>query len=122
MLQQDPNMQQQIQIQIQNLAAQLISEMIEQYAEAVTPSQPQQDPLVSIRQQELALKGADIQRKKEEFDKKLELDQQEAMNDTMTSKQRVDIAQQALNDKTRIAEERIQTQRDIATLNFNKRN
>ena len=68
------------------------------------------------------MKGADIQRKKEEFDKKLELDQQEAMNDTMTSKQRVDIAQQALNDKTRIAEERIQTQRDIATLNFNKRN
>ena len=122
MLQQDPNMQQQIQIQIQNLAAQLISEMIEQYAEAVTPSQPQQDPLVSIRQQELALKGADIQRKKEEFDKKLELDQQEAMNDTMTAQQRVDIAQQALNDKTRIAEERIQTQRDIATLNFNKRN
>ena len=122
MLQQDPNMQQQIQIQIQNLAAQLISEMIEQYAEAVNPSQPQQDPLVSIRQQELALKGADIQRKKEEFDKKLELDQQEAMNDSMTAKQRVDIAQQALNDKTRIAEERIQTQRDIATLNFNKRN
>ena len=122
MLQQDPNMQQQIQIQIQNLAAQLISEMIEQYAEAVTPSQPQQDPLVSIRQQELALKGADIQRKKEEFDKKLELDQQEAMNDTMTAQQRVDIAQQALNDKTRIAEERIQTQRDIARLNFNKRN
>ena len=44
------------------------------------------------------------------------------MNDTMTAQQRVDIAQQALNDKTRIAEERIQTQRDIARLNFNKRN
>jgi hypothetical protein len=121
MMQQDPNMQQQIQAQIQNVASTLIAEMIEQYAQAVTPP-PQEDPLVSIRKQELAIKGADIQRKSEEFEKKLAQDKQEEVNDTLVNQQRIDISQQALNDKTRVAEERIQTQRDIAALNNMKRN
>ena len=121
MLQQDPNMQQQIQAQIQNVASTLIAEMIEQYAQAVTPP-PQQDPLVAIRQQELAIKGADIQRKSEEFDKKLEQDQQRERNDALIAQQRIDISKEALEDKTRVAEERIQTQRDIAALNNMKRN
>ena len=121
MLQQDPNMQQQIQAQIQNVASQIIAEMIEQYAQAVTPP-PQQDPLVAIRQQELAIKGADIQRKGEEFDKKLEQDQQNERNDALIAQQRIDISKEALEDKTRVAEERIQTQRDIAALNNMKRN
>ena len=121
MLQQDPNMQQQIQAQIQNVASTLIAEMIEQYAQAVTPP-PQQDPLVAIRQQELAIKGADIQRKSEEFDKKLEQDQQNERNDALIAQQRIDISKEALEDKTRVAEERIQTQRDIAALNNMKRN
>ena len=95
--------------------------MIEQYAQAVTPP-PQQDPLVAIRQQELAIKGADIQRKSEEFDKKLEQDQQNERNDALIAQQRIDISKEALEDKTRVAEERIQTQRDIAALNNMKRN
>ena len=121
MLQQDPNMQQQIQMQIQNVASQLIAEMIEQYAQAVTPP-PQQDPLVAIRQQELAIKGADIQRKGEEFEQKLQQDQQNERNDALIAQQRLDISKEALEDKTRVAEERIQTQRDIAALNNMKRN
>ncbi len=121
MLQQDRNMQQQIQVQIQNVASQLIAEMIEQYAQAVTPPS-KEDPLVSIRKQELALKGADIQRKGDEFDKRLQQNQQNEINDDLIAKQRLNISRDALEDKTRIAEERIQTQRDIATLNSIKRN
>jgi hypothetical protein len=121
MMQQDPNMQQQMQAQIQNTASQLIAEMIEQYAQAVTPP-PQEDPLVTIRQQELAIKGADVQRKGEEFEQKLQQDQQNERNDALIAQQRLDISKEALEDKTRIAEERIQTQRDIATLNNMKRN
>ena len=121
MLQQDRNMQQQIQVQIQNFASQLIAEMIEQYAQAVTPP-AQEDPLVSIRKQELSLKGEDIQRKGNEFDKRLQQNQQNEMNDDLIAKQRLNISRDALENKTRIAEERIQTQRDIATLNSIKRN
>ena len=59
MLQQDPMMQQQIQAEIDNRAAVLIGELTEQYAQAVAPAE-NTDPLVAIRQQELALRGAEI--------------------------------------------------------------
>jgi len=109
MLQQDPNMQQQIQIQIQNLAAQLISEMIEQYAEAVNPSQPQQDPLVSIRQQELALKGQELAQRQEQFDAKQQFAQDKERNDVLLDQQRLD-------QQEEIANQNDQTKRDIAAV------
>ena len=37
------------------------------------------------------------------------------------SKERINVSKEALDDKTRIAEERIQTQRDIAALNSTRR-
>ena len=121
MLQQDPNMQQQIQTQVQAVASKLIGEMIEQYAQTVTPPN-QGDPLVEIRKQELSLKGADIQRRQEEFEQKQKFEQQKERNQRLVDQQRIDISQEALDDKTRIAEERIQAQRDIANANNNRRN
>jgi hypothetical protein len=120
MLQQDPNMQQQIQIQVQAVASKLIGEMIEQYAQTVTPPN-QGDPLVEIRKQELSLKGADIQRKEREFEQKQEMQKQSEQTDAMLERERINIAQQALNEKTRVAEDRIQTQRDIAALNASRK-
>jgi hypothetical protein len=120
MLQQDPNMQQQIQTQVQAVASKLIGEMIEQYAQTVTPPN-QGDPLVEIRKQELSLKGADIQRKEREFEQKQEMQKQNEQTDAMLERERINIAQQALNEKTRVAEDRIQTQRDIAALNASRK-
>ena len=120
MLQQDPNMQQQIQTQVQAVASKLIGEMIEQYAQTVTPPN-QGDPLVEIRKQELSLKGADIQRKEREFEQKQEMQKQSEQTDAMLERERINIAQQALNEKTRVAEDRIQTQRDIAVLNASRK-
>ena len=116
MMQTSPEFQAQIQEQVQNMAASLAAEMIEQYAQSVTPEKSE-DPLVTIRKQELALKGADIERKKDEFDKSQELDREKERNDALVQQQRIDISEEALEDKTRIAEERIQTQRDIAAMN-----
>ena len=116
MMQTSPEFQAQIQEQVQNMAASLAAEMIEQYAQTVAP-QNTEDPLVTIRKQELALKGADIERKKEEFERSQELDREKERNDALVQQQRIDISEEALKDKTRIAEERIQTQRDIAAMN-----
>ena len=120
MLQQDPNMQQQMQMQIQTIASQLIAEMIEQYAQTVAP-QNQGDPLVEIRKQELALKGADIQRKEREFEQKQEFQKQSEQTDAMLERERINVSKQALDEKTRVAEDRIQTQRDIAALNASRK-
>jgi hypothetical protein len=119
-IQQDPQqmemMMQQIKPQIDKIAAQIIADTTEQLAQAVTPPQ-ESDPLVEIRQQELQIKAADLQRKEEEFAARQEMEKEKERNDTLISQQRLDIAEEALTDKTRIAEDRIQTQRDIAEFN-----
>ena len=121
MMQQNPQMQQQMQDQVQNRAAEIIGELTEKYAQVLSP-EGSEDPLVTIRKQELALRGQDIERKAEEFEKKQELEKEKERNQRLVDQQRIDISEEALNDKTRIAEDRIQAQRDIASANINRRN
>jgi len=104
------------QTEVASRAAELIGELTEQYAQAVMPPQ-QTDPLVAIRQQELALREADIQRRAKEANDRAQLDREKELNDQMAESARINIQKEALDEKTRVAEERIQTQRDIAALN-----
>lgn len=115
-LQASPEGMQALQDDVASRAAELVGELTEQYAQAVAPP-PQQDPLVAIRQQELALREADIQRRAKEADDRAQLDREKEMNDQMEASARISIQKEALDEKTRVAEERIQTQRDIAALN-----
>ena len=114
--QQSQMIMQQMQPQIDQMAAQTIAELTEQFAQAVTPP-PAGDPLVDIRNQELQIKAMDSQRKGEEFQQKQKMEQEQERNDTLIAQQRIDIQENALSDKTRIAENRIRTQREIAVLN-----
>jgi hypothetical protein len=118
---QAPDPMEQFKPQIDSLAAQIIADLTEELVQAVTPPE-QSDPLVDIRNQELQLKAADLQRKEAEFEAKQEFEREKEQNDVLTSQQRIDVSEAALADKTRIAENRIQTQRDIAALNSNTRN
>jgi len=114
----DPQQQmmQQIQPQVDAMAAQIIADLTEELVQAMTPEE-QGDPLVDIRNQELQLKAADLQRKQEEFDAKQAFNEEKERSDVLIAQQRIDVSEAALDDKTRIAEERLQTQRDIASLN-----
>ena len=76
--------------------------------------------MVDIRNQELQLKSADMQRKTSEFEARQELEREKERNNVLVDQQRIDVSEAALEDKTRIAEERIQTQKDIALLNATK--
>ena len=112
-------MMQQIKPQIDQIAAVMIADMVESMAQAVEPPQ-QSDPLVDIRNQELQLKAADLERKASEFETKQQMEREKERNSVLVDQQRIDVSEAALEDKTRIAEERIQTQRDIASLNAMK--
>ena len=112
-------MMQQIKPQIDQIAAVMIADMVESMAQAVEPPQDS-DPLVDIRNQELQLKAADMQRKTSEFEARQELEREKERNNVLVDQQRIDVSEAALDDKTRIAEERIQTQRDIASMNAMK--
>ena len=117
MLQMNPILMQEVQKRIQDVAAEIIGEMTEQYAQAVAPADTT-DPLVAIRQQELALRGAEIQEKARQFEEKQALEREKERNDVLVSQQRIDLQEEANAEKVRVAEERIQTQRDIAAANI----
>tara|TARA_R100001480_G_scaffold73682_1_gene84385 strand:+ start:1 stop:2445 length:2445 start_codon:yes stop_codon:yes gene_type:complete len=117
MMQQNPQMMQQVQNEIQNRAAEIAGEMTEQYAQAVAPAD-QSDPLVAIRQQELSLRGAEIQEKSRQFEEKQQLEREKERNDVLLNQQRIDLSEEANEEKVRIAEDRIKTQREIAAANL----
>ena len=110
----DPMMQ--FRPQIDARAAEIIAEMTEQLAQAVAPPE-QSDPLVEIRNQELQLKAADLQRKQGEFDSRQEMEREKERNDVLIAQQRIDAQEKAIDERARVAEERIKTQRDIAAVN-----
>ena len=120
MMQQDPMMQQQLQGQIDDLAAVKIGELTEQYAQAVSPAD-NTDPLVAIRQQELALRGAEIQEKSRQFEEKQGLEREKERNDVLLAQQRLDLQEEANEERIRVADNRVQTQRDIAAANLANR-
>ena len=117
MMQQNPQMMQQVQAEVESRAAELAGELTEQYAQAVAPAD-QSDPLVAIRQQELSLRGAEIQEKARQFEEKQNLEREKERNDILLNQQRIDLQEEANMDKVRVAEERIQTQREIAAANL----
>ena len=116
-VQQNPEAMQMLQPAIERQAAMLIADMTEQYAQTLEPQEEQQDPLVAIRQQELQLKAADLDRKSQEFEVKQGLEAERDAMDAQLANRRIELQEEALADKTRVAEDRVQTQRDIAALN-----
>ena len=97
-------------------ASQIIAQTIEEFSKSVTPPE-KEDPLVQIRNQELQIKAMESQRRSEESQAKQAQQSEAERNKVLIAQQRIDISDQALEDKTRVANERIQTQRDIAQLN-----
>jgi hypothetical protein len=108
MMQQDPNAMKQIQDQIAARAAELASEISEQYAQSITPP-PTEDPLVTIRKQELALRGQEIQQKQDQFSAQQQFKEEKERNDVLLDQQRLD-------QQEEIANQNDQTKRDIAAL------
>ncbi len=106
MMQSDPNAMQQFQTQVASRAAEISSEVSEQYAQSITPP-PSEDPLVSIRKQELALKGQELAQRQEQFDVKQKFAQDKERNDVLLDQQRLD-------QQEEIANQNDQTKRDIA--------
>ncbi len=112
LLQQSPQGMQKLQNDIAGRAAELIGELTEQYSQAITPP-AQPDPLVAIRQQELALRGAEIQRKAQEFEQQQAQEREKDMADMSLDQQKLNLNEAALREKSRIAEERLQTQKEL---------
>jgi len=101
---QDPEMQQQIQMMQQQMAPIFEDKVAQASAEILNDLAPQfksqddEDPLVELRREELEIKAEDVERKAKE------------------AQQRIDIEQERLDRNMGMAEDRLETQVDIADM------
>ena len=75
---------------------------------------------MAIRQQELALRGAEIQEKSRQFEEKQGLEREKERNDVLLAQQRLDLQEEANEERIRVADDRVQAQRDIAAANLSE--
>ena len=101
---------------IERQAAMLIADLTEEYAQTLEP-QEEQDPLVAIRQQELQLKAADMDRKSQEFEVKQSLEADRDAMDAQLANRRIELQEEALADKTRWLKIEYKLKETVAALN-----
>ena len=99
-----------IESEVAKLEAQFTQEVIQMLA----PPEGQQDPLVQIRQQELAIKAAESQRRAQQDAAELDLERQKVQQRAMTDAARIELQEEIAEERADVNRERIQTQRDLA--------
>jgi hypothetical protein len=102
-----------VEAEVAKLEAQITQEVIAMIA----PPQGQQDPLVQIRQQELAIKASESERRAKQDQMELDLDRQKLQQKAMTDAARIELQEEIADDRADVNRERIQTQRELALRN-----
>jgi|TARA_R110000765_G_scaffold90180_2_gene171754 hypothetical protein len=106
-----PEVQEQLQAKIEEYTAQEVAGLSELFTQSIEPMEGP-DPLVALRQQEINLREADMGRKNEEFQQRLDHDIVSDEANSQVAQDRVDIQEKAIQERTRVAEERIAVQRE----------
>ena len=104
--------------QVEARVAQVLAELMAELAPQLSPPQGQnQDPLVMIRMQELALKDKELQQRKQNDEKKLALENSKILQRATSDAARIEVQEQVSEDRTQIARERIAAQQQQAAMN-----
>ena len=97
---------------IESRVAQVQAELNAQVLQGLMPQGEQQDPLVAIRQQELAIKAADVERKAKLDQAELQLEQQKMMQRAATDAARIESQEEIAENRNDVNMERIAVQRE----------
>jgi hypothetical protein len=97
--------------------AKLEAQFTQEITQMLAPPEGQQDPLVAIRQQELAIKAADSERRAQQDAAELNLERQKLQQRAMTDAARIELQEEIAEDRADVNRERIQTQRELAMRN-----
>ena len=92
---------------IEDAVAQLEAQLNAQMLQALIPQGDQQDPLVAIRQQELAIKAMESERKAEKDEIDAQLEQQKLMQKAATDAARIESQEDIANQRAAVNMERI---------------
>ncbi len=97
--------------------AKLESQFTQEVIQMLAPPDGQQDPLVAIRQQELAIKASESQRRAQQDAAELALERQKLQQRATTDAARIELQEEIAEDRADVNRERIQTQRELAMRN-----
>jgi hypothetical protein len=98
---------QQTEARVAQLEAQFTQELIQQ----INPTGQNDDPLVQIRQQELAIKAADSDRKAQLDRERMELEEQKLLQRAATDAARIESQEEIADERAEVNRERIALQR-----------
>ena len=112
-----PEQQQiQVQTQMQSLVAQfsapILAELVAEYAEKVS-APADEDPLVAIRRQELALKDQELNQEAAQFAADQRRRAEEARREDQIDIQRIQSQQQIADEKADLTRERMEMQKEL---------
>ena len=99
--------------QVETRVAQVQAELLAQVMQQINPQQQgEQDPLVAIRQQELAIKAADVERRSKVDQANLEIERQKMMQRAATDAARIESQEEIADNRNDVNMERIAMQRE----------
>ena len=116
-LQQIPEQQQaQVQTQMQQLVAQfsapILAELMVEFTEQIS-APTDEDPLVTIRKQELALKGQELQQEQQQFIADQQRRSEEARREDSIDVQRIQTQEKIADEKADITRDRMEMQKQL---------
>ena len=112
--------QQQAQMLIDQLASPILAQLTSELMESIGQGSAD-DPLVQIRQQELALRAAELQQDQSEFQAEEQRRVQEKLLEAEIQRQRMDLQKQMADDKIRMAEDRLQQNTELKLMELAQR-
>ena len=93
-------------------SAPILSQLVVEYTEKVS-SPSDEDPLVTIRKQELALKGQELQQEKQQFLLDQQRRKEDSINQDNIDKQKIQTQEEIAEMKDDTARARLQQQKDL---------
>ena len=104
-------LQQQMQMMLDQISSPIMAQLTQQFLESI--QQPSGDPLVDIRKQELDLKDKELDMEQQQFETKLEQNQENKMIESELQQQRIDVQKAIADDKLQLAIERMKQQAEL---------
>ena len=116
-LQQLPEQQQaQLQVQMQRLVSQIsapiLAELVAEYSQKVS-APTDEDPLVAIRRQELALKGQELAQENQQFVADQQRRREESLREDQIDVQRIQTQQEIADEKAELTRDRMEIQKQL---------
>jgi len=110
-------LQQQANDLLAQFSSPIMTELMTQFAQQVaTP--PQEDPLVEIRKQELALKGQELQQERDQFAVKEQMRAEEKMRQDQIDRERIDAQRDIARMRDDTAQDRLDQQKELKLIDL----